>query len=982
MRRFLLLGILPAVLFAASGAASDSYFQQYVHYTIHARLDTENHMLFGTETILYKNNSPDTLRYLYLHLYPNAYKNKDSAFQRSYRRYYNVNLFDLPGGYRSYLDIDSMSIGGRPVVPHIDDTIARIELPQPLLPGDSLTADLSFREKIRKHIGRAGYRGKQYDMAQWYPKVVVYDENGYHPDKFAVGEFYGEFGTFDVFLEIPETYTVAATGVVRDGDPGWDAAGLGKDESPAAGDAPPAEDAAKSVHFHAENVHDFAWSAGPNFAVQDTVWNGVHILSFCRKGNRKWQDSTLVQGVRTLEWLDKIVGPYPYPQLSIVQGLLDGGMEYPMLVMNGHAGMSIVLHEVGHNYFYGILANDERAEAWLDEGATTFQTAWYMEEHYGPWGNKEDWPLYKRITPQYTIEEEARRSVFSLERYGYGERVSKRAEDFQNSYYTMVYTKGSLIFNALRYVVGEETFQKILREYYSRWKFKHVNEDRFRRVCEEVSGMDLGLFFEEWLHTRKICDYKIEEIKRSRYENKEGYRIDVHIKRLGEIVMPLELEVTLEDGSKETFRIDGRLRSINESFDLPGRPARCALNPRNEIMDINLSDNFLPRRRDLQFDWPRNDYYPENAYQIRYRPGFWYNDVDGFKAGLLLRGSYMGEKSKRRLGIYYGAESDRVDFTVSLERTAKLFGRNGSISLSGYKMEGRTDVTAKMFVRSRKTLIHPPSHDFTFGLNYHELTNTRYLVDKDKDFYETEPDLGPFLTYRVNPQFDLMSTRFSAALKLGREWFSGNYDYERLASSLTLRTRTEYIPLLDARLRFFLGLIGGRMPQQQKFFIAGGGPLAQERRFFLRSPGAIWEDANYHEPGDGNLRGYLDGDFGVNRLLAMNFELGIPHPLGLLSGVTRFFLGPIKIMGFADVGTIMDKQNPNTESARIQHLTERGVLDATLFDAGVGVRTTLRIPFYPLWVRLDLPFYVNHPEINGESDEFRNRYVFSLSGSF
>jgi hypothetical protein len=978
VKRFLFFAILPALFFTGTGLASDSYFQQYVHYTIRVHLDTEDHMLRGTETILYKNNSPDTLRQFYLHLYPNAYKYKDSAFQRSHRRRYNVNLFNLPKAHRGYINIDTMSVDGQPVIPHIDDTIARIDLSQPLLPGDSLLATLSFHEKIRKQIGRSGYRGKQYDMGQWYPKVVVYDENGFHADKFELGEFYGEFGTFDVFLEIPETYVVAATGTVQEGDPGWNLNDPGDGDTNAAGSEPD-PNAFKTVHFHAENVHDFAWNASPNFAVQDTMWNGVQILSFYNKGNSQWEDTTLVHGVRALQWLDEIAGPYPYPQLSIVQALMGGGMEYPMLVMDGHVGEPIVLHEVGHIYFYGILANDERAEAWLDEGVTTAQTGWYLQDHYGPWGKKDKWSLHKRITPQYTLEEQARRSVFWLQRNGYGERVATRSEDFQNSYYTMVYTKGALFFKALRYMVGEEAFEKILPEYYTRWKFKHVNEDRFRKVCEDISGMDLALFFEQWLHTRKICDYKLDKIKKSRYENKDGYRVDVHIKRLGEIVMPLLLEVTLEDGGKESFRIDGRLRTIEKSFDLPQKPKRFALNPDNEIMDINLSDNFLPRQRDLQFDWPRNHYYPENAYQIRYRPGFWYNDVDGLKAGLLLRGGHAGDMAKRRIGVYYGAESDRVDFTISLAKRTKLFGRNGSVVLSGYKMEGRTDVTAKMHFRSRKTLIHPPNHDYTIGFIYHELTNTRYLVDAES--YETEPDLGPFFHYRVDPQFDMMSTLFSAGFRLGREWWGGNFDYERFHSSLILRTRAAYAPV-DARLRFFLGLIGGRMPQQQKFFIAGGGPLAQERRFFLRSPGAIWEDFNYHQPGHGNLRGYLTGDFGVNRLLAMNFELGIPHPFGYLNKVTGSILGPISIKGFADVGTILDKQNPNAGSPRLQTLTDEGVLDATLVDAGLSVRTTLRIPFYPLWFRLDLPFYVNHPEINGESDKLRHRYVFSLSGTF
>ncbi|NIM19132.1 MAG: hypothetical protein GTO51_01985 [Candidatus Latescibacteria bacterium] len=976
MSRLLPLALIPLLIFAPETSRADSYFQQFVHYTIQARLDTENHMLIGTEEILYKNNSPDTLRQFYLHLYPNAFRNEDSALQRSYRQRYNVNLFNIPKAHRGFLDIESMSVNGSPVIPEIDDTIARIDLIQPLPPGESMTVILSFREKIRKHLGRAGYRGKQYDLAQWYPKVVVYDEKGFHPDKFeAFGEFYGEFGTFDVYLEIPHDYAVAATGLVQEGDPGWNINRAGKTSN----SNKKQTGTYKTVHFHAEKVHDFAWSASPDFVVQDTTWNGVKIMSFFKRGNKKWKDTTLVHGVRALQWLSKKVGPYPYPQLSIVQALMSGGMEYPMIVLDGKVSEGLVLHEVGHIYFYGIFANDERAEAWLDEGFTSFQTGWYLEDRYGPWGKKHEWSFYEKITPQYTILEDAHRSLFPILRKGYGERLATTAEDFKNSYYTTVYVKGALFFNALRYVVGEEAFDRILKTYYERWKFKHVNEERFREVCEESSGLELGWFFEEWLHTRKKCDYRLDKIKTVRRKDEKGYRADVEIKRLGDIVMPLSLEFTLEDGSKRTYRIEGRLRTIKESFELPQKPKRAALNPQNEIMDLNLSDNFIPRRRDLQFDWPNNYYYPEDAYQIRYRPGIWYNDIDELKAGFLFQGSYMNEKAKRRLGVYYGLESERVDFSISLEKPIRLFGNNGSMSLSGYKMEGRNDITISLFLGRRKTLIHPPSHDFTIGFNFHELRNKRYVVDTEA--YEEEPDVGPFINYVVDPQFDILSSRLTANLKLGRDWGGAKFDYERLATTVTFKTRAGWIPV-SAGLRFFLGLVGGQMPLQQKFFLAGGGPLAQEQRFFLRSPGAIWEDLNYHQAGHGNLRGYLPGDFGVNRLFALNFEVGTQLPLGFLKKISGGIIHRVHWAGFVDLGEIMDKENPNALSARVQSLTDSGILDATLIDAGLGIRGELRFPFYNLGFRLDFPFFVNHPEVNGETDELRYRYVFSLDAAF
>jgi hypothetical protein len=653
-------------------------------------------------------------------------------------------------------------------------------------------------------------------------------------------------------------------------------------------------------------------------------------------------------------------------------------MEYPMLVMDGSASEGLAFHEVGHIYFYGILANDERAEAWLDEGLTTFQSAWYKNVRYGPWGNKSDWNIYQRITPQHTIAEDARRQVRWLQHRRYAERVAKRAEDFDHSYYLHVYIKAALMFNALRYVVGEENFEEILHEYFRRWGFKHVNETRFIKVCEDVSGLDLGLFFEQWLHTKKICDYKLDEVKTK--SSPGGYDVSVKIKREGEMIMPLDLVFDLDNGESKTYRLDGKLRTIRQNFKLPARPKRTAINPNNEIADIELRDNFKPRRRALQFDWPNNYYYPEDAYQIRYRPGFWYNDVDGLKAGLHFRGSYLNWSRRVKLGVYYGFESDRVDFSASYERPLRLLGNNARFKLSGYKMEGRRDVTSYLTVRRRKKLAVPPTQDFTIGFNYHELTNSSYLVNPET--YDTSrADLGPYLKYSFRPEFDIFSGHVDVGLKFGREWGAGKFKYERFTGSIRLYSRSGFFPI-NANLRLFLGLMGGNAPLQQKFNLAGGGPLDTEKRFFLRSPGAIWEELNYHQGGHGNLRGYQAGSFGVNRLLAFNLEAGTPLPLLWFERLPRPLAGRLFWAAFLDVGTTFDNVNPIGGSARVQSLVDGGILDRTLVDAGIGFTARKIFPFYDMSLRLDLPFYVNHPEVNGEEDKTTRRYLFSLSASF
>jgi len=958
---------------AAAPAHGQAYFQQSVHYTMDVRLDNDSRHLTGGETIEYTNNSPDTLSELYLHLYPNAYRSKDSEFMRHYRRAYNLTLFDLPESRRSYIEMTNVTVDGSPVTPRVDDTIARIALPAPLLPGATLTLKLDFDHKVRRHLGRAGYEGNHYDFAQWYPKVVVYDEKGFHSQPWRAGEFYGEFGTYDVRITVPGDFVVAATGTVQEGDPGWT-------QNSTRGGAGAAKGSTRTVLFHAEDVHDFAWSTDPTFVVQDTTWNDIRILSFYRKKDAgTWADSTLAHGVRAMQWLDERVGRYAYPQISIVDALLGGGMEYPMLVMDGSASEGLVVHEVGHNYFYGILANDEVAEAWLDEGFTTFQTQWYMNERYGPWGSRKDWNFYRRMTPQSTLWQNFRSDVFRLDRRHYGERISTRAEDFENSYREAVYHKAALMLRALRYVVGDETFQKILHEYYNRWKLRHVDEARFRQVAEEVSGMDLGLFFEEWLHTRKTCDYRLERVV-TRPDENGGYEVGIVVEREGEMVMPVTIHFTLEDGSVVEERVDGKLRTIKQKFTLPGKPKRTALVPGNEISDIDFADNFQPRRKSLQFDWPNNDYHPEDAYQIRYRPGAWYNDVDGLKAGLLLRGSYYGWSRRVRLGVYYGAESDRLDFTISWDRPLYLFGNNGLFHASGYKMEGRQDFTTTVEMSRRPELSRPPTQRYLLGFNYHKLANPRYL--NSTEIYDTTRlDLGPFIGYSIDPQLDVASTSLSSELRFGREWFGGDYKYERFTSEALVKSRTQFTKV-DIRARVFLGLLGGSSPKQEKFNLAGAGPLAAERHYWLRSPGAAWKDMNYLEPGDGNLRGYQAGTFGVNRLLALNTEIGTRVPLFGLQRLVGKLAGRVSWAAFYDWGRVFDDNNPIRSSSRIGRLFDRGSLDGAVMDAGVGFRAHRNFPFYDMTLRVDLPFWVSAPEINGESDETMHRYVISLSGTF
>jgi hypothetical protein len=961
--------MLLALALPARGA---DYFQQYHHTTMHVKLDTGRKWITGTQAIVYVNNSPDTLREFHLHLYPNAFRNKDTAYMRDRNRRYNWTILDIPDAHKSWIDLSNLRIDGAPVEARVDDTIASMTLPSPLPPGDTLHVDFEWNGKVRKGFDRAGYRGDHYDFAQWYPKVVVYDEKGFHPDKFEAGEFYGEFGTFDVHIELPEHFVVAATGVVAGGDPGWDY------NPPHRKKAPRREETGKTkvVHFHAERVHDFAWCADPSFVVQDTTLGGVRVYSVYRRSSATtWEDSTLAHAMRAMKWLEERAGKYPYPQITVCEALRTGGMEYPMFVMDGRASEGLAFHEIGHVYFYGILANNEREEAWLDEGFTTFQTRWYQERRYGPWGDRSTWNLYRRMTPQYRLWEDSRRIVFDLNRRGYDERVSYRAEKYEHSYRANVYDKAALIFNAMRFVAGDETFDQINRLYFDRWQFKHVNEDRYREVCEEVLQRDLSRQFEQWLHTRKTVDYELARV-RSRPDS-AGVLTEIVVKRRGELYCPIEAHFTLPDGSVVRERMDARDRTIMRRVHLPAAPKRVAINPDNEIMDVDLSNNFQPRKRDLQIDWPNNFYYPEGAYQIRHRPAVWYNDVDGAKVGYHLFRSLQGWKHRAKLGVYYGAVSGQVDFSASLEEPLRVLGSNATLRFSGYRMEGRNDGRLDLRVVRRAKLMRPPTHLVTLGWGYHELRDPDYLTSPE--IYDTlQADTGPYFGYAIEPQLDIASVRLDADVTLGRGWFAGDTDYDRLAMTLTLHSRPEVVKV-DTRLRFFGGFSGGRTPIQRKFNLAGAGPMQAEQRFWLRAPGAVPEGLHYVEPGDGNLRGYAEGTFGVNKLVAANAEMGTSLKL---PGFLRKAMGSMSLYGFYDAGWILDTENPILSSARVGSLVDGGVLDARLEDAGVGLRSHVAWPFWEFTWRFDVPFYVSHPEVNAESETVDFRYLFSLTAAF
>lgn len=560
-------------------------WRQEVHYTIEAVLDENAQLLRGSAVLEYGNASPDTLDRLYLHLHLNAFR-PNSVWARTERRaaYQFQDLADPEHGFER---LRTVRVGDRaltPSYPHApDSTVARLDLPDPLPPEGRLVLQIEWDARPSTLCRRQCRQGRHWDLAQWYPRIAVYDAEGWqaHP-LYPQGEFYGEFGAYDVTLELASDQVVGATGVVLEGDPGWRTVqGRASAEEALRREAyadprPPRspgllarspEEGSRRVRFYAEEVIHFAWSANPDFRYEGGEHRGVslHVL-FRPDAAAEWSGTVVERTVEALNWLEGLFGPYPYPQLTTLHRLEGGGTEFPMLIMNGSANLGLIVHEVAHQFAHAVLANNEWKEAWLDEGLTSFLTNWFFEER----GDPDVWAgLLARVR--------------AMERAGATQPIAIPSHEFVDfdSYVTMTYAKAALVFRMLRWYVGEETFREILRAYYDEYRLRHVDEAAFRRVAAEVAGEDLDWFFDQWLHTTHTLDYAVEDASTERLPDGR-WETRVTVVREGEAWMPVDLRV-----AEKTVRLEGRERRQEVTVVTDGRPRQVELDPDRVLLDSN-----------------------------------------------------------------------------------------------------------------------------------------------------------------------------------------------------------------------------------------------------------------------------------------------------------------------------------------------------------------------------------------------------------
>jgi len=690
-------------------ALNAQYFQQQVDYTIAVRLDDAAHMLHGQESFLYTNNSPRTLDTLWIHLWPNAYKERGTALGEQMNRTGDLSLHFAKDHERGFIDSLDFSADGAKAqwgyqTQHID--IAWLKLPAPVQPGASVTINTPFRVKIPDgRFSRLGHSDQAYYITQWYPKPAVYDATGWHTMPYlTLGEFYSEFGSFDVSITLPANYVVGATGLLQDEEertwldslaaaPYVETQKFYLDKQRVKLNAIPlSAQKSKTIRYTQDRVHDFAWFADKRFIVRkgsvSLPRSGREVATwvmYTPKNANLW-DEAITYVNESVRFYSEHVGDYPYDACTAIDGTISagGGMEYPMITVIGNMpdkqGLdNVIAHEVGHNWFYGILGSNERDHAWMDEGMNSFLELRYMRERYKGSGFSIGIPGLKKAAEHLTDQHRAQSELgYRLNaRRNLDQPLSLSSDDFTSTNYgTGVYMKTALVMDHMMAYLGEEVMDKCLLAYFEEWKFRHPQPEDMRKVFERESGQMLNWVFEGLLKTDEKDRVKAVSLDRRTWEGTEE-RWHAGHRAKGPWNAPFPITGYAGDDSL------GTVWATNNGFGHQGRTEyaglpwpnvdRIRIDAGNRTMDIDRRNNTVrarglfkrctaPRFEHL-FGFERNDR----------RSLYWsllpnWNQHDGWQAGISLRNtSFPSQRTEWVVAPLYSFLNARVGGAARIE---------------------------------------------------------------------------------------------------------------------------------------------------------------------------------------------------------------------------------------------------------------------------------------------------------------------------
>ena len=659
----------------SSTVSSQAYFQQDVAYKIEVKLNDKRHELSAFEKVEYINNSPDTLQFLYFHLWPNAYSNNKTELARQIMLFKGKEkLFNNPE-LKGYIDslnfkVDNLSVRWD-YLPNQSD-ICKIWLNTPLLPNQTIVVSTPFHIKIPKGVtSRLGHVDESYQISQWFPKPAVYDKNGWHPMSYLdQGEFYSEFGSFDISITLPDNYVVGSTGELQNiheleqlnalaKDTTWKSISmLGKVKHISSSTQ------TKTLRYTGNNMHDFAWFADKQFNVMKgkvvlpesgrvvTTW-----VMCTNRQSRLWRKSLEYTNQAILEF-SNLIGDYPYLSFTLVQSALSAGlgMEYPGLAVigvtkNAYTIEEVITHEIGHNWFYAALGSNERRYPYLDESITSNYQERYMTNKYP---DKKLWEIILEKKKQAKFLHADKMPARRLEelawlipaRNNIEQPVNLASTDYSScNYNLMIYNKASMNFSYLRAYLDDSIFDAAMHDYYRTWKFHHPQPNDLRSVFESHTNKKLNWFFDDLIGTTKRLDYKIERMQNHR----------LLVKNNGELISPVIIAGINGDSIYFEKWIDGF--SGEKWIDIPwGNYTELKIDPNHVMPELfRLNNNIrtsgiFPKSDPIvhQLLFGLED--PEKQ-SVMYIPALNWNHENGLMFGLVIYNGLLISKPLEYLFI-------------------------------------------------------------------------------------------------------------------------------------------------------------------------------------------------------------------------------------------------------------------------------------------------------------------------------------------
>lgn len=1021
----------------------EGYWQQDVHYKINAALNDSTDIITGSVELTYTNNSPDELPFVYFHLYSNA-QAKGSYLSDLYKR----NGMKLK--YGKYMEqglgtnVSKITLNDVELKTEQDNTVLKVYLPKPLKANETITFKIDFKTyfdngTIRNRMKTFNAFGfKHYDVVHWYPRISVYDRKlGWDTDQHMDHEFYGNFGTYDVAFTLPNNYITDATGTLLNEEEVLPADLMSKlnlrnfkskpwNEKPST--VVERNNTTKTWKYHAENVHDFALTTDPTYRIGTAEWNGIKCIALVQEPHAAGWQNAADYTAKIIKVNSENFGMYGYPKMIVADA--QDGMEYPMLTLDGGYDpdyRDLLVHEVSHNWFFGMVGSNETYRAALDEGFTQFVTAYTYEKIDGK-VRVENQPKSKYVRnfsqPDLIINSE----IYN----GYMEDAVKGAETNINVHsdgyggalrhgggYRQVYFKTATMLYNLQYTLGDSLFLKAMQHYVDQWKFAHPYFEDFRNSIIGYTKVDLNWFFDEWIETSKTIDYKVKSVKYGKGKDE----FEITFERKG-MQMPLDFAVIDKNDSVHNFHIPNNwfvketkatvlprwigLDKLKPTYTakviIPAGIENVVIDPSKRLADVNMLNN--SRYTPILFEFDSKIYNSSNwtAYEAYGRPDIWYNGYDGVKFGLHLNGNYMKYKHVVDGSLWFNLGIGQN----YLDSTTKKWGKD----FISYRINYRT--ATDKFMKGSSTYFSVKALDglnaYVIGFDRKDASEKNKVYMYFKSMYR---DSYLDLPYLLLPE-EWVQNKLNTTINIGIEHtythsngtgninlgmrssaISSDYDYQSLNLNVINKTRLWKFAL-NTRLTGQYGT-GKNWAKESSLFLAGANPEEMMDNKYTRSQGffdpswaSIGTSTNYFHHGGGlNLRGYSgylapqvqsDGTVVLTYKgqsgAAVNAELEFS---GLVKIKKRNWLtNTFKVTTylFGDAGSI-NYNSVNDDVLKMSDIRVDAGLGTTLTVKKFGVLQTVN----PLVIRFDMPFFLNKMPAT-DKNYVQYRFVVGVNRAF